>query len=349
MKNFFIALPTFALLICPHAAAQVTSNVFERVLEVRVNAGTLEDTTATAFTLDVDGREYLITAGHVVGGLGEENTINIRMNNGWAPINVRIFRCASPIDIAVLVPPHQLTVNSDLPFASTFFGGQVMYFLGFPFGIETPMGLNGPYPLAIVKRGIFSGFRSQDENPKDNQMLLDGYSNPGFSGGPIVYWDRNQVGTKMILAAVVSGFIPEVVPAMTKRDIKSPADADPIAKAQPWRIGRRPNGTYFEYLDNGTYVPLNTGIVVGYYIQSAVDLIHQHPIGPVAKDLPNNQPQQLLRRVVILAVSVVQRIVRVKATADSSHHPADTGWVRNDMVEGGAAGMNAATGFGMTT
>jgi hypothetical protein len=83
------------------ALSQVTANVFERVLNVRVNAGTDHEGTATAFTIDVDGREYLITAKNVVQGLRDCDKIDVFMNDPWAPLDVKIFRCADPIDIAV--------------------------------------------------------------------------------------------------------------------------------------------------------------------------------------------------------------------------------------------------------
>jgi hypothetical protein len=50
------------------------------------------------------------------------------------------------------------------------------------------------------------------EERKVSEVLLDGYNNPGFSGGPIVYRDLNQSSTVIRLAGVVSGFRPEVVP-----------------------------------------------------------------------------------------------------------------------------------------
>jgi hypothetical protein len=131
------------------ALSQVTANVFERVLNVRVNAGTDQEGTATAFTIDVDGREYLITAKHVFQRLRDSDKIDVFMNDPWAPLDVNIFRCADPIDIAALVPPHQLTVNFELPFNNAnYFFGQDAYFLGFPYGIQMPVhGANGPYPL----------------------------------------------------------------------------------------------------------------------------------------------------------------------------------------------------------
>lgn len=273
-------------------SSQVTSNVFERVLNVRVNAGTNREATATAFTLDVDGREYLITAKHVVAGLKDTNKLDIFINDHWLPLTVKIFRCADPIDIAVLIPPYQLTVNFPLPFnGGDIQLGQQAYFLGFPYGLHSPVhGADGPYPLALIKRGTFSGQVPVDPSKKAVEILLDGYNNPGFSGGPIVYRDFSQSGYVMNVIGVISGFIPEVVPTMTERDIRSPANAGAIAKSQPWRIRKRPNGTCFEYVDSGSFVALNTGIIVGYFIEPAIDIIRQHPLGPQVKDLPGNNP-----------------------------------------------------------
>ena len=283
----------FALICAPlRMSAQVTSNVLERVLKVRVNAGTKNEEIATAFTLDVDGREYLITAKHVVNGPKDEDKLDIFVNNDWSALDVRIYRCDDPIDIAILIPPRQLTVNFSLPFDTrSFFYGQDAYFLGFPYGIQSPgHGLNGPYPLAIIKRGTISGKVDVDPSKKASLILLDGYNNPGFSGGPIVFRDLNQPSVIMSVIGVISGFKPEVVPVMKQHDIKSPQVASDSAKLQPWKIQRRKDGTYFEYIETGNFVSLNTGIVNGYFIDPAIDLIRQHPIGPEAKDLPGNQP-----------------------------------------------------------
>jgi Trypsin-like peptidase domain len=291
MRGIFL-LAVCLILVPVLATGQVTSNVFERVLNVRVNAGTPSEATATAFTVDVDGREYLLTAKHVVAGLKDRDKIDIFANGRWLPIEVTIFRCDDPVDVAVLVPPYQLTINFDFPTEKgTFYIGQDCYFLGFPYGIQVPArGANGPYPLAVVKRGTVSGIIPSNGR-KTGLVLLDGYNNPGFSGGPIVCRDENQQNTVVLrLIGVVSGFQPEVVPAMVEHNIATPDDAGPIAKSQPWRIRRRSNGTYFEYVDNGTYVALNTGIVIGYGPEEAIELIRHHPIGPLVKDLPGNNP-----------------------------------------------------------
>jgi len=289
-----LLLVSTVLLILVHAVisfGQVTSNVFERVLEIRVNAETPHVATATAFTIDVDGREYLITAKHVVVGLKDTDHIEIYKNDSWQSIPVTIFRCDDPVDIAVMVPPRQLTVNFDLPFESLNFQlGQDAYFLGFPYGIHLPgKGANGPYPLAVIKRGTISGMQPIDPAKSVSMIFLDGYNNPGFSGGPIVYRDFGQAGYVMKLIGVVSGFLPEVVPVLQKHAIPSNESASEPSKEQPWRIQQNPDGSWFEYLETGNYAPLNTGIVDGYVIGPAVDLISKHPVGLEVKDITSIQ------------------------------------------------------------
>lgn len=285
----FIALNS---LLPQLSKGQVSQNVLERVLNVRVNAGTPDEGTATAFTLDVDGREYLITAKHVVNGFGGEAKIDVFVNDKWTSLKFKIYRCDDPIDIAVLVPPSQLTVNIPLSFEGHFQLGQIAYFLGFPYGYQGPItGATGPYPLPFVKRATISNMAQMDKDKKALMLLLDGYNNPGFSGGPIVYQDFNESGYVLKVLAVVSGFIPEVVPTMDKHNIASRDAASPSSKLQPWKIKQNKDGTWFEYVDNGSSVALNTGIVQGYELAPAIDLIRQHPDGPEVKELPGNDPK----------------------------------------------------------
>lgn len=69
----------------------------------------------TAFTTDVDGRQYLITAKHVVASIDTAMRvgIDVQRKSGWFPLQVIVYKCDDPFDIAVLIPSVQLTV--DLP------------------------------------------------------------------------------------------------------------------------------------------------------------------------------------------------------------------------------------------
>lgn len=266
--------------------SQVTSNVFTRVLHLRVNAGTTHEEEATGFTIAVDGREYLITAKHVVVRLGDTSIVGIEQSNHWVDVPVKIFRCDDPVDIAVLIAPFQITLNLPLPVETINFQyGQEAFFLGFPYNMGSPGSINGGFPFALVKKGLVSGVMPIDDGKKAGLLLLDGYNNPGFSGGPVVYRDFNRPEYTLNAIAVVSGFRPEVVSVFERHVIPSPDKASDMAKDQPWRIQKKEDGTYFEYRDTGNSVALNTGIVYAYLLTPAIDLIRKHPLGPEEKTL----------------------------------------------------------------
>jgi S1-C subfamily serine protease len=183
--------------------------------------------TGSSFTIEVDGRQYLITAKHVVAGLKPEDTIQIRKGEEWSSVKVKVLRCDEPIDIAVLVPPVQLTVTFPLePTTDKVLFGQDAYFVGFPYGISMDgKQVNDSYPIAFVKKGNFSAMVPEGIA---TVIFLDGHNNPGFSGGPIVYRDLNQSGPPISYAAgVISGFKPEFIPTVVAEDVKPDQDFKP--------------------------------------------------------------------------------------------------------------------------
>lgn len=253
--------------------AQVTLGVATRVLGIRVPSGI-----GTAFTMDVDGRQYLITAKHVVAGLKQNDSVEITKDGQWSQIKVNIFRCDDPIDIAVLVPPNALTptlVMDPISDSVNVALGQDVYFVGYPYGMF-PMwyksdAREGTYPIPLTKKGVLTAFDSE------GKILLDGYNNPGFSGSPIVFIDLFHSGRTFYVLGVVSGYHPELV-AVTKPVPIGPGEN--TSKVDAWRILHLQNGQTVELKDTDEVVPLNSGIVIGYNIKYAVDLIHKNPIGP---------------------------------------------------------------------
>ena len=70
--------------------------------------------------------------------------------------------------------------------------------------------------------------------------------------------------------------------------IASPEKASDKAKAQTWRIQRKPDGSFFEYRDTDHAVPLNTGIVTFCPLRPAIELIRaKHASGPEEKSIQN--------------------------------------------------------------
>ena len=279
MNRLLFMLLTVAVttLLLARCQAQVTSNVLERVLLIQ--GPTLS---GTAFTIDVDGRQYLVTAKHMVAGLKDKDTIRIRRAGTWFPLEVTIFRCEDPVDIAVLVPPSQLTVNFPLePTSKGLSVGEDAFFVGFPYAQETSVKLNGTYPLGFAKKAIVSAFDPLPDH-KGMRIILDGYNNPGFSGSPVVFRDVTQAGLTYKVAAVLVGFEPEAGPVRKAEQVRpEQVNQEDIAQSriiqsdgQLFRLGEK----------TGNFVMLNTGIAVSYDIGTAVELIHQHAIGPKVSD-----------------------------------------------------------------
>ena len=88
----------------------ITINVYHRVFHIQYGQGT-----GTAFTIDVEQRQYLITARHLVQGLSSPGIIKLFRKNQWNNIQVQPIWCSdSSVDIAVLVPPQQLSPSFPL-------------------------------------------------------------------------------------------------------------------------------------------------------------------------------------------------------------------------------------------
>jgi S1-C subfamily serine protease len=230
------------------AQAQVpTSNVIYRVLKIKTPTNT-----GSAFTIEVDGKQYLITARHLLEGFGSEGDVDLWMEQRWSRVHVRaIYPAKESVDIAALDPGRPVTVT--FPLEATAGGltlGQQVYFLGFPFGLGT----QGPAPpgfgeLPFLKSGIVSAM--DDRDPEAGVLYLDGQNNPGFSGGPIVFWHSES--RRFRVAGVVRGYRNEALPVLKKKNLD-----DPRAPAH-----------------NDLYTRANSGIIIGYDIRHIVEAIRR--------------------------------------------------------------------------
>lgn len=85
------------------------------------------------------------------------------------------------------------------------------------------------------------------DNKEEKILYVDGYNNPGFSGGPIVFVDLKE--KKLKVAAVVSGY-----------------------RTQLADIYEKDKATALKALTN-------SGLLIGYTIDAAIDAIKKKPIG----------------------------------------------------------------------
>jgi hypothetical protein len=229
--------------------AQVpTSNVIYRVLRIKTPTDT-----GSAFTIEVDGRQYLITARHLLEGFGSEGEVDLWMEERWSRVRVRaIYPAKEAVDIAALDPGRAVTVMFPLePSSGGLTLGQQVYFLGYPYGLGTS-GSFGPAPpgfgeIPFLKSGIVSAV--DDRDPEANLLYLDGHNNPGFSGGPIVFWHSES--RRFRVAGVVRGYRNEALPVIKRKNLD-----DPRAQAH-----------------NDLYTRANSGIVIGYDIRHIVEAI----------------------------------------------------------------------------
>ena len=218
----------------------ITTNVISRTFHIKYGSGT-----GTCFTIDIDGKQYFVTAKHVVENLKDGDEIEIYYQNKWAKIKAKLTGHSANADVSVFA--IDLLISGH-PLHATLMGiayGQDLYFLGFPYGIKSEVGaLNREFPLPLVKKGIFSAMFFDQPG---KYFLIDGHNNPGFSCGPVVY--KNLNSNDFNVGGIISAYRYEL------------------------------ENTYLN--DNPTPIQTktNTGIVIAYSIDNALELIKQNPNG----------------------------------------------------------------------
>lgn len=171
----------------------LTNNVLQRVLCIRQ-----DQYVGTAFTIDHDARQYIVTARHVVDGVASGASIAVRHERRWVEVPVAVVGLGSDeTDVAVLAHAKPVTPGYSLRTETSFSIGQPVAFAGFPFGWDSGSeNINNGFPMPFVKAGIISAWV---DGPR-SRIYVDAHGNPGFSGGPLVL--RNQSGELAIVGIV---------------------------------------------------------------------------------------------------------------------------------------------------
>jgi hypothetical protein len=228
--------------------------------------------TATTFLIEVDNRQYLITAKHLVATIkGDQGEVDLFVGDGRrVNVPVKILRCKDPIDIAVLVPPSPLMASVDPALASngniTF--SQSMFFIGFPYGDDQLTTRIEETSVGFIRKATMSALEQGDGWFR---LLLDGTNNAGFSGGPVVYRDVNEQGHPLKIIGVISGYRPDVTQVMKMVPVQeSEITADDIATNRIVTLG---SGEKRRLVGTDNVVLNNSGIVHAYGLKAAIDLI----------------------------------------------------------------------------
>ena len=83
----------------------ITSNVIQRTLHIK-----RDNSEGTAFTLDHGGKQYLVTARHVVEGIASGERIFVVHEGQRKPVKIRVVGVGEgDVDVAVLACQQQLT------------------------------------------------------------------------------------------------------------------------------------------------------------------------------------------------------------------------------------------------
>jgi hypothetical protein len=222
----------------------ITTNVFNRTFNVRY-----KNSSGTAFTVDIDGRQYLISARHVFPDITGPAVIEIFHKDGWHDLPVALTGFPSTkADVIVLAPAQRLSPAYPLPISPAgAIIGQEVHFLGFPYGLRMEIGeMNNHFPLPLVKRACLS---AQIGASNEKMWLLDGFNNPGFSGGPVVFRPPGLPASDLKVLGIISAYRYEEQPAYLEN------------KATEYRIRS------------------NTGIVYAYHADIALQIIATNPNG----------------------------------------------------------------------
>ena len=226
----------------------VTANVIHRTFMIDYYG----DYVGTAFTIDIDNKQYLVTAQHLVENCSKKDNIKILHNNQWKDLAVTLVgHGGNDFDISVFAL-NILLSPPNLPLEPTLNGlifGQDIYFLGYPYKLFADI-FDNNYPLAFIKKGIVSCIIK--DKYEITHLYLDAYDNPGFSGGPVVF--KIPGDTEFRVAGVIAKYKTEKEPIYDKEDEK----------------------TEFAY-------EYNTGITIAYGINHAIDIIRNNPIGYIIK------------------------------------------------------------------
>ena len=237
-KRTLITVAVALLSVGALAQDAVPTEILDRTIFIKAG-----NSSGTAFAVDYQGKMYLVTARHVVADLPTTNaTIQVWKDEQWEDYRTArtIFPTSSDVDIAVfetdekVATPYTIRPNDGTGGVTM---GQQVWFLGYPFGISSHF--QGGKRAPFMKRGTMSAVDAT--HPDAVVIYIDGFNNPGFSGGPIIFWDFSKHTYELL--AVVQGY---------KED-----SAKVVVNGQ--------------HLD--TQLLVNTGILTAYSIKHAMDAI----------------------------------------------------------------------------
>ncbi len=243
MKNFILGLLFIFIVIDISAQDFISREVITKVYNLKIGK-----ITGSCFIINYDNKKFLITAKHLLGKVNSKQKLSfeLRKDSIWEKKEGIILLHDNPkIDIAV-IDLNSKTKNENhvgLTIKGLVYSDEG-YFLGFPYGLimENSESQNNGFPMPLVKKVIMSAFFYKDSI---TTLFLDGHNNPGFSGGPIVFKNRDKTqDQKWNIIGIISAYRGQENELIT-----------PFGKLR-----------YHE----------NSGIIIGYGINHAIEIIEKN-------------------------------------------------------------------------
>jgi hypothetical protein len=221
----------------------ITANAYNRIFFIKGSRY------GTAFSIDVEEKQYLVTARHLFEDPLSVKSLKIFYQNTWHEIQVTSVGVGrGEIDVIVfaltiLVTPKDLTLPAS---DEGIIMGQDVYFAGYPYMMWADFGdVLAGRPGPFIKKGTLSTIISDNGTQK---FFVDAINNEGFSGAPLLF--SNPGANNYRVAAVVASFKTE-----HERVIDSAGETTEMT------------------------VPYNTGFMLAYGINHVLNLIRANPIG----------------------------------------------------------------------
>lgn len=203
----------------------------------------------SGFAVDLDGRQYLVTAAHLLKGLKDGVVVSIMHAGTWKPLDVQIVgRGPAQVDVMVLALKFRIALP-DLSVVPSLEGlelGQDAFCLGFP-RAEWSQGAAQAqrFPTPFVKKVSVAAM--PDGTSAVRAVYLAGQAGAGFSGGPLLFQPAGSGEAR--IGAVLSAF---------------ECDGEPV---------------YLGTDRLSLSARHNPDLMVSYDIQHALDVISLNPIG----------------------------------------------------------------------
>lgn len=219
-------------------------NALSRTFHIKCGARS-----GSCFAVDVDGRQYVVTATHLLKALKEGAVVDILHGGKWKPLNVQVVgEGPAQVDVTVLALKFRIALP-ELGIVPSLDGlelGQDVFCLGFPRADwRGPAEQAQRFPTPFVSKVTVAAL--PDGMSAVRTVYLAGRAGAGFSGGPVMFQGAESGEAKV--AAVLSTF---------------ECEGEPVYL-----------GTDHMHLSAGH----NPDLLVAYDIQHALDVISLNPIG----------------------------------------------------------------------